>query len=117
MKLLKAERVSNGVFKVLEQDLQDKYDQAQKEVENTFEFDEVLITLQQYMEQHPKDSSIWKILERSMELRKVDLLQSANLPDAYLKWAEKEVIKARIELLRPTWSKYTLEEIASMVRS
>lgn len=109
----KFSRVSDGVHKVLDLQLQKEREDAKEKFTQEFELDERMIELRGIQLNYPASKDIIEIAIR--EFRDAEMHKS-NLPKGYLTWDEKQLINGRLELVRSDWEDYTLEELASLVR-
>jgi len=108
------EKIYEGVKNIIEDQLVKEVQTVSKEARSIADFDERIILLNELIEKYPliaeqlKSTRITMINDMVREATK-------HLP-TYVKYDEGIIIKARIELLRSTLDKYTIEELASLVR-
>lgn len=107
-------KIMDGIEEILTRQLVEIYEDEKVKVLRQLEFDEIYIKLQNLVKENVE---VAKQLQSALDDYKVNYVhESLKHLQRYIPWNDKKLLVARLELLRSQLHKYTIEELASLIK-
>lgn len=109
-------KLLDGICQILTEKRKEQYAEVAARVEREMQLDERILVLEALIEVHPFLQAELLDVRRKL-IFNAEVEATKDLPPTYIGYAEKEILRARLELMKDEeLQAYTLEELASLLR-